>query len=263
MATIAPAFPIREGRDRFFSGLAIAMAVTVVLGFSTQYMMGRSTFAARPIVHVHALAFMGWVALFTVQAQLGAGAETPRLHRRLGWVGAGWAVLLIAVACALIVDVTRRGTAPFFFQPQHFLLANPFTVFAFAGFTWAAIRLRRRTDWHRRLHICGTTMIMGPAFGRLLPMPLLEPWAFECGALAGLVFPAAGMIHDKLRYGRVHPAWLLAFVAIPGLLLAARLLAFSPAGDALYAAVTQGSPGAAVDGRAFAPPPPTPLITGR
>lgn len=258
MATVVSAFPITRERDRFFSGVAIAMAATVIVGFSLQYLMGRSSFGARPIVHLHAVAFMGWVALFTVQAQLGAGRETPQLHRRLGWLGAGWAVLLVVVAFALMVDVTRRGTAPFFFRPQHFLIANCLGVLTFAGFTAAAIRMRHRTDWHRRLHVVGTSMIMGPAFGRLLPSPLLQPWAFEIAALAGLVFPAAGMMRDWRRYGRVHPAWLWAFVAMPASLVAAYLLAFSPLGDALYAAVTSGSPGAVVPGLEFAPPPPGP-----
>jgi hypothetical protein len=256
MATVVSGFPITRERDRFFSGVAIAMALTVIAGFSLHYLAGRSTFEARPIVHVHALAFMGWVGLFTVQAQLGAGRETPQLHRRLGWLGAAWAVLLVVVAFALMIDVTRRGTAPYFFRPQQFLIANCLGVLTFAGFTVAAIRMRHRTDWHRRLHVVGTSMIMGPAFGRLLPSPLLQPLAFEIASLAGLVFPAAGMMRDWRRYGRVHPAWIWAFVAMPATLVAAYVLAFSPIGAALYAAVTSGSPGAAVPGLEFAPPPP-------
>ena len=258
MATIAPAFSTRAGRDGFFATIALVMTATVIAGFSLHFLLGRSSFNARALVHLHGVVLMGWMVLFTLQAQLGAGAQTPRLHRQLGWVGAGWAALVVAVACAVIVDVTRRGIAPFFFQPQHFLIANPLTAFAFAGFTYAAIRMRRRTDWHRRLHICGTAMIMGPAFGRILPMPLLIPWAFEISCLAGLAFPAAGMIHDRRRYGRVHQAWLWAFVVMLALLLTAQLLAFSGFGDWLYGVVTQGAPGAALDGRAFAPMPPLP-----
>ena len=40
-------------------------------------------------------------------------------------------------------------------------------------------------------------------------------------------------------------------------------ITYSPVGDALYGAVTAGSPGAQVPAREFAPPPSGPLITGR
>ncbi|WP_375381434.1 hypothetical protein [uncultured Sphingomonas sp.] len=255
MATIAVRLRTADQQDRFFGHLAIAMALTVVVGFSTQLIAGRSSFHVRPLIHLHAVAFMGWVMLFTIQAQIGVRGATPSLHRRLGWIGAGWAVALVLLGCALTVDVTRRANVPFFFHPQIFLIANPATVFAFFGFTVAAIRMRRRTDWHRRLHLCGMTMIMGPALGRLLPLPFLTPWAFEWGSGSPAVFLLAGMVHDRRRLGRVHPAWLWGAAVLAAVLVGARLIAFSPAGDAIYRAVTADAPGAAVPGRLLGSPP--------
>ena len=89
---------------------------------------------------------------------------------------------------------------------QQFLVFNPLTLFAFAGLTAAAIVMRRRTDWHRRLHLCGMTLLLGPGFGRLLPMPLLPPFAFEAVFAASMLFPLAGVISDLRRTGRIHPA---------------------------------------------------------
>jgi hypothetical protein len=255
MATIAPAHFENTTADRFFRTLAIAMALTIVGGFSLHFAMGRSTFAARPLVHLHGLAFMGWVALFVTQASL-ATSGSMALHRRLGWIGAGWAGLLVVMGLLISVDVTQRGTAPFFFRPQFFLIANPMGLLSFVILTASAIRLRRESDWHKRLHICGMTAIIGPAFGRLLPMPLLGQYAFEIAVLAGLVFPAVGMIRDARRDGRVHPAWLLGTVAIISMLPLSHLITWSPIGDAIYAAVTSGHPGANVPGLEFAPPPP-------
>ena len=116
MATIAPAQVHAATADSFFRMLAIAMGLTVVAGFSLHYFMGRSTFAARPLVHLHGLAFMGWVGIFVTQAWLATHGPIA-LHRRLGWIGAGWVVLLIVMGCLISIDVTQRGTAPFFFHP--------------------------------------------------------------------------------------------------------------------------------------------------
>lgn len=255
MATLAPAAPAGNSEDRFFMGLALAMALVIVSGFSLHFAMGRSTFAARPLVHLHGLAFMGWVVLFVTQARL-ATAGPLALHRKLGWIGAGWMLLLIVMGLAITADVTMRGTAPFFFRPQYFLIANPLTMFCFTLLTVSAICLRRQTDWHKRLHICGMAAIIGPGFGRILPMPLLGQYALEIVSLAGLMFPLAGVIRDLRRDGRVHPAWYWGIFAILATLPIAHVIAYSAVGDAIYAWITAGHPGADVPGLEFAPPPP-------
>ena len=255
MTTLAPAHQQTATADRFFRTLAIAMALTIVAGFSIHYLMGRSTFAARPLVHLHALAFMGWVALFVTQSWLATRGPIA-LHRKLGWIGAGWIILLIVMGVWITADRVMLGTTPFFFRPQYFLIANPLGVLCFALLAYSAIRLRKQTDWHMRLHICAMAAITGPAFGRLLPMPLLIPHAYDIAVLAGLVFPLVGMIRDWRRDGRVHPAWWAGILAILATLPVAHLIVYSPVGNAMYAAVTAGHPGADVSGLEFAPPPP-------
>ena len=251
MASAAPAAPSdHRSADGFFLTLAIAMAITVILGFSAQFLMGRSTFAARPLVHVHGVAFMVWVAIFVAQAWFATRGPIAQ-HWRLGRFAAGWVVVLVVMGCWITVDVVQRGTAPFFFQPQFFLVGNPLSVFVFAGLTAAAIALRQREGWHMRLQICALAAIMGPAFGRLLPMPLLIPYAFECSVIAGLIFPLVGMARDWRKVGRVHRAWVWGVVPVLVFMPVASLIAQSSAGDALYRAVTAGHPGAAVPGLAY------------
>lgn len=104
--------------------------------------------------------------------------------------------------------------------------------------------------------MCGMAAIIGPGFGRILPMPLLMPHAFDIAVLAGLMFPLAGMARDLRREGRVHPAWLWGTFAILASIALAHLTAYSAVGDAIYAAVTAGHPGANVPGLEFGPPPP-------
>lgn len=257
MATTAFSDAHVQQREHFFEWMAIFMAAIVVIGFSTHWTMGRSSFMVSPIFHVHALAFMGWVALFVVQTRLGTRGPVE-LHRRLGWLGVGWTVLLIVMGFWLTAHVVSTGQSPFIFLPQYFLIANPLSIFCFAALTWWAVRMRRRTDWHSRLHICAMAAIMGPAIGRLLPLPLLIPNAFDIAFLAGMIFPAIGMVRDLRRSGRVHPAWLLGALSILAVIPAAHLLASSAFGDWAYASITAGQAGASVPGLVQPPFPPMP-----
>jgi len=263
MTTITDRLPASGGRDDgFFLGGAIAMTVVIVAGFSLQLAMGRSSFAAPPLVHAHAVVFMGWVVIYLLQNTFVA-TDRMALHRRLGWLAAAWMIPMLVLGCAVTFEMARRGQVPFFFRPLQFLVFDPVSLFTFAGLTVAAIALRRQTDWHRRLHFCGMTMLLGPGFGRLLPMPLLTPWAWEATLLASLLFPLAGMWADQRRNGRVHPAWGWGVAAIIGSALLTEAITYSPAGDALYHAVVAGSPGAAVAPLDFPAPPAGPQITGR
>jgi len=123
--------------------------------------------------------------------------------------------------------------------------------------------MRRQTDWHRRLHFCGMSLLLGPAFGRLLPLPLLQPWAWEAAFAAGLLFPMAGIVADLRRRGNVHPAWRYGVGAMLACLVLTEAITYSPVGTALYRVVTNDSAGAAVAPLDFAPPPVGPLVTGR
>lgn len=240
--------------DRFFLVSALLMMAVIFAGFSVQLAMGRSTFAASAITHVHALVFMGWVVIFALQTAF-ATVGPLSFHRKLGWLGAAWMVPMAVLGPALTIDRVRAGRVPFFFEPQHFLFANPMTMLAFLTLTGAAIVLRHRTDWHRRLHLCGMAALMGPGFGRLLPMPLMEPFAFQSAVVAGFVFPLAGVIVDIRRGRGVHPAWKCGFAVLIATLVLTELIARSPLGAALYTAVTAGTPGAQIAPMAFAAPP--------
>lgn len=257
MATVADAVSAERRDDGFFLWSAMLMALVLVAGFSVQLAAGRSSFGAPWYVHAHALVFFGWVVIYLAQTVFAARGPM-RLHRLLGWVAVGWVVAMVIAGFMVIALKIRAGQAPFFFQPQHFLIANPLIVLLFAGLTAAAVHMRRRTDWHRRLHMSAMVALLGPGFGRLLPMPLLVPWSYQIANLPGLAFLAAGMIADYRRTGHVHPAWWWGLGAILGVMIGTELIVHSPLGDAIYAAVTAGSPGASVPPLEFAPPPPLP-----
>ena len=167
MATIvAPISPVTRDNG-FFLKTSIAMALVVVAGFSLQLGMGRSSFDRPLLVHAHAVVFMGWVVLYVTQTAF-AATGSMALHRRLGWVGAGWIVVMLVLGTMVTVALVRAGRAPFFFRPQQFLIFDPLTLAAFVGLTAAAIVNRRRTEWHRRLHYCGMSILLGaPIAGKI------------------------------------------------------------------------------------------------
>ncbi|QUD89280.1 hypothetical protein [Phenylobacterium montanum] len=256
MTAIAEPLPSFSGRDDrgFFVRGAIIMAVTVAAGFTFNLAAGRSSFGAPLLIHAHAITFMGWVTIYLTQNILVAKGNFA-LHRRLGWLAACWVGLMLVLGCAVTIFDIRAARVPFFFRPAQFLVFDPLTLFAFAGLTYAAIAMRRRTDWHRRLHFCAMSMMMGPAFGRLLPSPLLAPWAWEAAFAACLIFPLAGIVLDIRRGGKAHPAWLLGLAVTFGVLIGTEAITYSPAATALYNAVAAGSTGAAVAPLAFGHPP--------
>jgi hypothetical protein len=263
MATLAqqPVAP-SAGDERFFLRAAVVMALTIVAGFSLQYLMGRSTFGAPLRVHIHAFFFMGWVAIYLMQ-NIFVATGRMQLHRRLGWIAAFWIVPMVVLGFVVTIFMVRQGHVPFFFRPLQFLVFDPVTVLTFAGLTVAAVRLRKRTEWHRRLHFCGMSLLLGPAFGRLLPMPLLQPWAWESAFAAAMLFPISGVWADVRRSGRIHPAWHRGIATMLGAFVVTEAITYSPLGISIYDAVTTGSPGASIAPLDFAPPPTEPLVTGR
>lgn len=250
MATqAATATAVFEREHRFF----FIMAFVLVAGFSTSIVFARSSFASPLIFHIHAFTFFGWVVLYLLQSGLAATGSLA-LHKRLGWLALAWVPAMLILGPTITVHTMRANGGPFFFDKNEFLIGNSLGVLAFAGMVFWAIALRRRTDWHRRLMLCAMAMITGPGFGRLLPMPFLIPWAWWiAGVLFPMVFIIAGIIADRRRIGRVHPAYFYGLAALIGTQVVADVIAYSPVGYAITNAVTQGSPGAARSMRAHFP----------
>lgn len=262
MATLASDIRPEPAADRPPIGMAYAMAATIVIAFALQNLAGRSTFYSPLVVHAHALTFMGWVAIFVTQATLGARGQIEQ-HRRLGKLAIAWMGLMFVMGLVVTLRMVRAGNVPFFFRPQHFLIFDPLNVLVFAGMVLFAVSRRKQTDWHVRLQLGAMALLMGPAFGRLLPMPLLAPYAYECAGVACATFPLIGMGIDLKRRGSVHPAWFVTLGALFGMILLGDAITYSPLGDSLYQMAAAGSPGAAVPGLEFGTPPSGGLITGR
>ena len=253
MATISIPIDADRGEARFFLTMAGVMAAIIVAGFSFNIVMGRSSFGLPWLVHFHAWVMMGWVGLYLTQNTL-IFRDNVALHRRLGWLSVV-GIPLILVMGVLITrwSLQSHGGPPFFDQNQ-FLISNPLQLFGFAGLAASAIAVRRTTAWHRRLMYCAFAMLTGPGVGRLLPAPLLIPYAWYISAiLPPVLFALIGVLADRRRYGRAHPAWFWGIGTVIGLQIGADLIAYSDAGIAFTREVLAGTPGAERSLTAFVP----------
>lgn len=236
MATAAGA----ASAERFWQRMAIGLAIFIVFGFLQ--------FAARGFVdplrapgwvHLHGLAMLGWLALLIIQPLLVSRCNLA-LHRRLGWVGAGLALVITGLGVFTGVMALALHRQPPFFVPSYFLALTAIESLMFGAMVAWAIRRRRATDWHRRLMISATIVVLEPAIGRLLPIPLMGAWAEPAVALCQLAAVAIVAAHDRKACGAIHPAtWAVAAVVI-ATRVAISLLAMTPPVIALAARLAGG-----------------------
>lgn len=251
MATRGGPADIVSRERKFFFVMACVMGLVIVAGFSSNLLLGRSSFSVPLIHHAHAFVFFGWVILYVLQNGLVAAGNVA-LHRRLGVLALAWLPAMVALGIAMTVLSVRKG-APFFFDVHEFLIGNVLGILTFAILAGAAIAMRARADWHRRLMFCSMAILTGPGLGRLLPMPLFIPWAWWAAIVVSLVFPLVGMAADRRRTGRVHRAWYWGLGAIVGSLLLGDLIAYSTIGTEATRVIVAGTPGADRPFNAFLP----------
>ena len=199
-----PYNPLRRER-LFFSGMAVAFAVVVFVGFAPTYFL--RTLSDRPplpwLVHLHGVLLSTWILLLLVQTTLVALRRTD-LHRLLGAGGGVLAASIIPVGYFVAISAARGGAAAdpgtlkFLIVPMGALIVFPVVV-------GAALLLRRRPDFHKRLILIATIELMNAAVDRL-------PGVFAAGLAPFYpgtdLFLLALVIHDGVTLRRIHPATL-------------------------------------------------------
>lgn len=221
-------------RDRkFYTGMAIVMLLTAVVGFSRTYFLGLISGHATTItgrvpnatVHLHALLFMSWLLLFIVQTSLVA-THRVKVHRKLGCFGVALGAAMIVVGGRTAVEAARLGAVPPGANPWNFI-AIPFgDITTFAIFLLGAVLWRNDKDKHKRLMILASVCLMSA--------PLVRwPGVLRVGVLAAygltLLFPIAGAVYDRRSRGCVHPVyWWGLTVIVLGVAMRVALLG-SPA----------------------------------
>lgn len=228
--------PAAYPHDRkFYSGFAIAMALTVLAGFSPTFygkLLGSAplhTVGARPftpLVHLHAALFTAWVALFIVQTALIA-THRVKVHRRLGIAGGVLAVCMTVAGLAIAVESARIGTAPPGLTSIQFFAIPFFDMVVFAVFVGCAIWQRKNKEAHKRLMVMAYISIIAAAMARLPGVLPHGPMAFYGLTLIPLVVALA---YDFITRRTIHVAYrwaaTLFVLSIPGRLLLANTAAW-------------------------------------
>ncbi|MEP3052191.1 MAG: hypothetical protein ABJP48_05540 [Erythrobacter sp.] len=238
---------------RFFVIMSVIMSIVIVAGFTLNLFMGRSSFDAPWPYHVHGVIFMAWLGLYLAQ-HITIRQRNFALHARIGKAAYIFIPAMVAAGLLLIVTAARRNGGPFFFNASEFLISNSALLLCFGGLAWWALRVPRHGGWHRRLMLCAMAILTGPGLGRLIPAPLLIPYAWFVITAATWVFPVIGMIVDKRVRGNIHPAYLWGLGAYVGMFIISMALAFSPPGLGLTDWIIAGTPGADRPIEPFMPP---------
>jgi len=192
--------------ELFWHRMAIGLAIFIVLGFLQFALRGFVDPVAAPFwVHVHGVAMLAWLGLLIVQPTL-VSRDHLALHRKLGWIGATLAIFITCLGIFTGVASLVLNRFPPFFSPPYFLALTTMESLVFGLMVWAAVRRRHTTAWHRRLMIGATIVILEPALGRILPMPLMVGWSDIPIGLIQLGVVGIIALYDRRTLGRVHPA---------------------------------------------------------
>ena len=204
----------------FFVRYAVVLAIFIMFGFLQFAMRGYSNFGGAPfIVHLHGGLMVTWLAIFIAQNLLVHRGELG-LHRKLGWTSAGLVLVIGATGVAVGYHAVATHRLPPFFSEPFFLALTVVGSLTFAGMVVWAITLRRQVQWHRRMMLGAMFILLEPALGRLLPMPLMGMWGEWTILAVQLIFVAVLANHDRKVLGSVHPATKV----IAGILVAEHVL---------------------------------------
>lgn len=213
----------------FFTRMAIGLALFILVGFVQWSLRGYVALRTTPWwVHVHGAFMLSWLAIFAAQNIL-AERGAFHLHRQLGWAAMGVVAGIVVFGIAAGLQALALHRTPPFFTNAYFLALTNLGIVIFAGTVAWAVSQRHNTQWHRRLMLGATILLMEPALGRLLPMPLLGDageWLVLAIQLATLAILAR---HDRSVSSAVHPATLSAAAIVIFSHVAVTALALLPA----------------------------------
>lgn len=226
----------RRPRTRFYLVLALVCAAIAIGGFAPSYWLQLpvGTFKGAPLLHIHGVLATAWVLFLISQSTLVTRGSVAR-HRDWGLFGISLASVLTVVAVMVAIESMTSKLAQGAGDPVRAFLIVPISgILMFASFTAAALANIRRPDWHRRFMIVGTVGLLGAAMARvffffamgtgpgvrpgLMPAPPPAAMPLLSGLLLELIL-VAGMVHDKRKDGRIHPAWIYGFVIMTAVTL--------------------------------------------
>jgi uncharacterized membrane protein YhaH (DUF805 family) len=197
----------------FYSGMAIAMAIVVFVGFGPTFYL-RSLFGApvtisgaatlSPLAQFHGAVFTCWVLLFIIQTALVANHRVA-VHRRLGVAGGVLAVVMVTVGTMTAIKAAARGSAPPGADALGFLIIPFGDMVLFTILAGAALALRRNKEAHKRLMLLAYIAILVAGVARWPGVIQFGPPLFF-----GLtfIFLVLAVVYDFWSRRRIHAAYI-------------------------------------------------------
>jgi uncharacterized membrane protein YozB (DUF420 family) len=226
-----------------YVGLAIAITAAVVLGFARTFFFrpwypqyAQAHGAPETIFYVHGVAFTAWLLLLLAQTSLVTTGRVD-VHRRLGWVGAALAVLMVVLGTvgSLIAAARPSGFIDIPMPPLQFLVVPFNLIVLFAVFVTLAILNRRRSQSHKRYMILASIALIEAGVGRwpfaLMNTPSPVPGLGMIELCVDL-FLVPIIVWDVISRGRPHPVTVWGGLA----LIANQLLRFNLAATGAWLA---------------------------
>jgi len=196
----------------FYAGMAWLFVIVAICGFAPRsFAILTGTMRSPPlVVHLHAAVMASWVALLAVQASLSLAGRMD-LHRR--WGLASLVIAPLVLIMLITVTVVRQNAAAgtpagpvvnniLFLQIRSILLFPTF-------FIWGLRTRRTDPQMHKRMMLLATLMLLDAAIARMSWLPYNEfPRSYLAVHLYLLLLMVPALLHDQLRLGRIHRAWL-------------------------------------------------------
>jgi FtsH-binding integral membrane protein len=204
--------PVIRKTDRlFFSGMALASALILFLGFLPSYFHRSAELPPlTPLYQLHGAVFTVWIVLLVAQTALVAGRRSD-IHRTLGVAGAVLAAVVFVVGVAVSVETLRREGS----SAVRFFAIPLGDIIVFGVLVGAAVLQRQQSDTHKRLMLLATISVLTAAVARSLgQVGMGGPPNLFYGTD---VLVLALVIYDLVSLGRVHPATLWGGAMVAGL----------------------------------------------
>jgi hypothetical protein len=196
----------------FYAGMAWLLVIVAVVGFTPRSLAIVGGTMPNPplVVHLHAAVLTSWVALLAVQATLALTGRV-NLHRKWGLASLVVAplVLVVLIAVTIVRQNDAFGTPGgpivnniLFLQIRSILLFPTF-------FIWALLTRRTDPQMHKRMMLLATLMLIDAAIARMEWLPFNQfPRSYLAIHLYLLLLFVPALIHDLIRLGRIHRAWI-------------------------------------------------------
>ena len=163
--TFVPYYP---SDNNFFLLMMILTWAAIASGFGYDMvklsMQGKLHFPL--IVHIHAVAYTGWLVLFTIQILL-VRSKNLALHKKLGLVSLGLIplMLIFGVITVFIINRLQYGTPD---SDLHFICVQFSNMLMFGCLAGVGLYLRKNYVVHKRLMLLATLVLTEPGFSRLI-----------------------------------------------------------------------------------------------